>query len=147
MRFQRIGSELQLLSKASPGLQLYSVRNELRQNILGTLKRIKEMGYEMVEFFNRVDMPADELKKALNDLGLKTVSTYIGREAVEKDLLNQIEYSTSLGSRYIIVGMPRERYADESEIRPLSLCCKGSAERPSAAACGCCTIPTHTNLK
>ena len=39
-------------SKRMPiGLELYSVRNELKQDLMGTVSAVAKMGYEGVEFF------------------------------------------------------------------------------------------------
>jgi sugar phosphate isomerase/epimerase len=61
------------------GIQLYSVRDEMKKDPLDTLKQLAEMGYKNVEHANYVDRkfygyPASEFKKILNDLGLKMPS-------------------------------------------------------------------------
>src|SRR5690554_6440043 len=60
-------------------LPLYSVRNEMRNDPLGTLTALAEMGYTNVEHANYVDnrfygWTANEFKKILDDLGLKMPS-------------------------------------------------------------------------
>ena len=61
------------------GLQLYSVRDEMKADPLGTLKQLAAMGYKYVEHANYVDRKfygysATEFKKVLDDLGLKMPS-------------------------------------------------------------------------
>lgn len=61
------------------GLQLYSVRDEMKSDPLGTLKQLAEIGYKNVEHANYVDRkfygyPAKEFKKILDDLGIKMPS-------------------------------------------------------------------------
>ena len=61
------------------GLQLYSVRDDMKADPLGTLKKLSAMGYKNVEHANYVDRkfygyPATEFKKVLDDLGLKMPS-------------------------------------------------------------------------
>ena len=34
------------------GLELYSVRNELKEDLNGTVRAVAKMGYEVVEFFS-----------------------------------------------------------------------------------------------
>ncbi|MDD2381996.1 MAG: sugar phosphate isomerase/epimerase family protein [Mariniphaga sp.] len=56
-------------------LQLYSVRDEMRNDPLGTLTQLAEMGYTHVEHANYVNhkfygWTAKEFKKVLDDLGL-----------------------------------------------------------------------------
>lgn len=61
------------------GIQLYSVRTEMGEDPLGTLKQIAGMGYKHVEHANYVDRKfygykAVEFKKILDDLGLNMPS-------------------------------------------------------------------------
>ena len=61
------------------GLQLYSVRDDMKVDPLGTLKKLSAMGYKNVEHANYIDRkfygyPAKEFKKVLDDLGLKMPS-------------------------------------------------------------------------
>lgn len=65
--------------KTITGLQLYSVRDEMKKDPLGTLKKISEMGYRYVEHANYVERKfygysATEFKKILSDLDLKMPS-------------------------------------------------------------------------
>lgn len=61
------------------GIQLYSVRDDMAKDPVGTLKALAAMGYKNVEHANYVDRKfygysASEFKKVLNDLGLKMPS-------------------------------------------------------------------------
>jgi sugar phosphate isomerase/epimerase len=61
------------------GLQLYSVRDEMKSDPLGTMKQLAAMGYKHVEHANYVDRKfygygAKEFKKILDDLGMKMPS-------------------------------------------------------------------------
>ena len=61
------------------GIQLYSVRDDMKKDPLGTLKQLAAMGYKNVEHANYVDRKfygysAAEFKKVLNDLGLQMPS-------------------------------------------------------------------------
>jgi sugar phosphate isomerase/epimerase len=66
-------------SKTITGVQLYSVRDEMKKDPLGTLKKLAEMGYRHVEHANYTDRKfygysAKEFKKVLNDLDIKMPS-------------------------------------------------------------------------
>lgn len=117
MKFLRFGNELWEMSKMPPGLQLYTVRNELQQDFLGTLQKVADIGYKLVEFAGYGGISAPEMKKALDRLGLRTVSTYIGPDALENDLQNQIDYARTIGARYITTGYSARRLADDAGIR------------------------------
>jgi sugar phosphate isomerase/epimerase len=74
--------------KTITGLQLYSVRDDMKTDPAGTLKKLSDMGYKYVEHANYVDRkfygysPAD-FKKRLDDLGLQMKSghTVMGPKA------------------------------------------------------------------
>lgn len=68
------------------GIQLYSVRDDMKKDPLGTLKQLASMGYKNVEHANYIDRKfygysAKEFLKILNDLGMKMPSghTVMGR--------------------------------------------------------------------
>src|SRR4051794_2085331 len=73
--------------KVLVGVQLYSVREDMRKDPVGTLKQIAAMGYKNVEHANYVNRKfyghsAVEFKKVLDDLGLKMPSghTVMGKQ-------------------------------------------------------------------
>lgn len=66
-------------AKQLTGLQLYSVRDEMKQDPLGTLKQLAGMGYKHVEHAGYRDRKfygyaAKDFKKVLDDLGMKMPS-------------------------------------------------------------------------
>lgn len=65
--------------KRITGLQLYSVRDDMKSDPAGTLRKLSDMGYKYVEHANYVDRKfygwtPSEFKKVLDDLGLKMKS-------------------------------------------------------------------------
>lgn len=61
------------------GVQLYSIRDDMKADPLGTLKKLAAMGYKNVEHANYADRKfygytAKEFKKVLADLGMKMPS-------------------------------------------------------------------------
>jgi len=94
--------------KIPVGLELFSVRNELRADLMGTVKRVAQMGYEGVEFFSpyfewKPDY-AKEVRKLLDDLGIKCWSTHNGaRSFAPENLAHAIELNQIIGSKYIIM--------------------------------------------
>lgn len=66
-------------TKGVVGVQLYSVRDDMWKDPLGTLKKVAAMGYKNVEHAGYSERkfygyPAKEFKKILNDLGMKMPS-------------------------------------------------------------------------
>lgn len=91
-------------------LQLYSVRQECKKDWPGTLAAVAKMGYEGVEFAGYYETPARELRKMLDDLGLKAAGTHIGLETLLGDeLARTIEFNRIIGNDFLIVpGLPKE---------------------------------------
>lgn len=85
------------------GVQLYSVREDMRKDPLGTLKAVAEMGYKNVEHANYANRKfygysAAEFKKVLSDLGMKMPSghTVMGAnhwDAAKKDFTDAWKYT------------------------------------------------------
>lgn len=99
------------MSKIPIALQLYSVRHDCERDLMGTLKAVAEMGYEGVEFAGYYGRSAAELRKMLDDLGLRVAGTHIGLNTLMGDNLTAtVEYNRVLGNRFLIVpGLPEER--------------------------------------
>jgi sugar phosphate isomerase/epimerase len=79
VRFLPGESESLAFKKGITGLQLYSVRDEMKADPAGTLKKLAEMGYKFVEHANYVDhkfygYTAADFKSLLDGLGLKMIS-------------------------------------------------------------------------
>src|SRR5690606_33794902 len=68
-------------SRAIPvGLELYSVRDELAKDLMGTLRRVAGMGYQVVEFYapyaEWTTAQAKEVRALLDELGITCRSTH-----------------------------------------------------------------------
>lgn len=59
------------------GLQLYSVRNEMKADFEGTLRAVKAMGYEGVEFAGLFDKEPAYIRDLLAEIGLVPVSAHV----------------------------------------------------------------------
>jgi sugar phosphate isomerase/epimerase len=96
-------------SKKVPiGIELYSVRGELKNDLPGTVRAVAKMGYQVVEFYSPyyswTTDQAKEVRKLLDDLGIKCLSTHNGANAIRPDGINKaIELNQIIGSKYIIV--------------------------------------------
>ncbi|MBK6281927.1 MAG: hypothetical protein IPF54_03990 [Draconibacterium sp.] len=68
------------------GLQLYTIRDAMTADALGSLKTISDLGYKNVELANYADgkfygfEPA-EFKKIVSDLGMDIISSHTSVEA------------------------------------------------------------------
>jgi sugar phosphate isomerase/epimerase len=90
------------------GLELYSVRNELKKDTMGTVEGVAKMGYQVVEFFAPYyQWTADyakDVRKKMDDLGIKCNSTHNGPVSFSADGIGKaLELNGILGARYIVM--------------------------------------------
>ena len=98
------------------GIQLYSIRDDMKSDPLGSLKKVAAMGYKHVEHANYVNRKfygynAVEFKKILDDLGLKMPSghTVMGKrhwDATKNDFTDEwkmtVEDAATVGQQIVI---------------------------------------------
>jgi sugar phosphate isomerase/epimerase len=58
-------------------LQVYSVREDAEKDLFGTLRRVKALGYDGVEFAGLYGNDPREIKKQAADIGLNPISAHI----------------------------------------------------------------------
>ena len=84
------------------GLQLYSVREQLPKDFDGTLHHLGEVGIKVVEAAGYFHKTAPEFKQALEQAGLRCVSTHHALMELKPKLDEWIEYGHALGLEYIV---------------------------------------------
>jgi sugar phosphate isomerase/epimerase len=89
-----------------PGIQLYSVREQMAKDFEGTLAAVREAGYLEVESAALPKKPAAEIRKALDQAGLKCVSAHRSFVDVTRDLDATTEFEKTIGVSYIICPGP-----------------------------------------
>jgi len=97
--------------KIPVGLELYSVRKELAKDLMGTVRKVAGMGYECVEFYapylKWTAARAKEVRKLLDELGVRCLSTHNGSSAFDPENLDHaIELNKIIGSKYIVMASP-----------------------------------------
>lgn len=93
------------------GLELYSVRDMLAKDLMGTVREVAKQGYEVVEFYSPYQgwtvEYAKDVRKLLDELKIKCLSTHNGRNALTGDGLKKaIELNQILGSKTIVTASP-----------------------------------------
>ena len=91
------------MKKFNVGIQLYGVRNAMSQDFEGTLKAIRDMGYEYVEFAGYYGKTSAEIKKILDDLGLKCISVHQTLDFFDADPQGAVDYLKGFGVKYVVV--------------------------------------------
>lgn len=87
---------------AKISVQLYSCKDATKDDFIGTLKKIADIGYQGVEFAGYGDIPAEEMKKTLDELGLEASGAHIGMNELKENLDYHIAYNKTLGNKYLI---------------------------------------------
>lgn len=106
------------MARIPVALQLYTVRDETAKDFLGTLEKVARMGYEGVEFAGTGGLTASELKKALEDLGLKPAGSHVGIDQLKGNLDAAIEYNLEIGNKYVVCPyMPEDMRGSASQWR------------------------------
>ncbi len=89
------------------GLQLYSIREALASNVPGTLKAVKEMGYDYVELAGgRYGLTGKEMKKEIENAGLTCVSIHSSPSLYLQDREDVLSYMKDMGVSYTVIPCP-----------------------------------------
>lgn len=95
----------------SIALQLFSVRDDMASDFKGTLQKVKDMGYDGVEFAGLYGRSAEEIKEMCKEIGLVPVSAHVGFD----DLFKEIETYAEIGCKYVAVPWLAEEYRPGAE--------------------------------
>ena len=99
---------------ANPGVQLYTVRDELQRDFRGTLTRIAALGYREVEFAGYFDESPPAIRTLLDGLGLIAPSAHVDDRLLGPDGQRIIDAALALGHRYLVFP-----WVDETQWRDL----------------------------
>jgi sugar phosphate isomerase/epimerase len=95
------------------GLELYSVRDALEKDLMGTVRDVAKMGYKCVEFYSpyydwTLDY-AQQVRKELDTLGVRCYSTHNDSQSFTPEGAGKaVELNQALGAHYIVMAYPGE---------------------------------------
>jgi sugar phosphate isomerase/epimerase len=99
------------------GLELYSLRNELKKDLAGTLKMAREWGFEQVELAGFPPMKAEDTARALSSADLHPVSMFVDYERFRDDFPAVVRDARTLGVEYLICGwIPHEKTLTREDV-------------------------------
>ena len=84
------------------GLQLYTVRNQMKQDFEGTLAKVADVGYKEVEFAGYFDRSPQDVRTILDRHGLTAPSAHIPYSSFGDQWPQIIENSKIMGHKYLI---------------------------------------------
>ncbi len=93
------------MAQPQVALQIYTLRQEFAHDWAGTLKAVAQMGYPAVQlaWFAAAEPPTSELKKVLDDHGLKVAGCHISLESLEQRLDWEIDRCLELGTPDVVI--------------------------------------------
>ena len=103
------------MSKPIPvALQLYSVREQAKTDVLGTLKKVASYGYRGVELAGDYGKKPAELRKVFDDLGLEVMSTHSALPSPE-NRAQILDAAQALGNKFHISGFGADQFATKEK--------------------------------
>ena len=90
------------------GLELYSVRDELKKDPEATVRAVAQMGYQGVEFyapyFEWSENQTKQMRKLLDDLGIRCFSTHNDSSYLSPEKIGRArDMNLILGSKYVVM--------------------------------------------
>jgi len=102
-------------------VQLYTLRNDYSngEEFLKILEKVKELGFDGVEFAGFAGLEPQVIKAKLDELGLKAVGCHMGIDNFEKDKIEEtVKTAEILGMKNIGVGgAPHSTKEDIAELQ------------------------------
>jgi sugar phosphate isomerase/epimerase len=94
---------------AKVGLQLYTVRDQMKADVEGTLAHVAQIGYKEVEFAGYFNHSPADVKAMLDRHGLSSPSTHIAFENADQ-WKTALDAAKAIGHEYVVMPwIPAER--------------------------------------
>ena len=89
--------------KIPVGVQLWTLRRELADDMPGTLRQVSKIGYEGVELWFQKWPDPRELKNVLDDCGLKIASAHVNLKDMLEDFPRLRDYHQAIGNTTLVI--------------------------------------------
>ena len=97
------------------GLQLYTVRSEMKKDFAGTLGKVASIGYREVEFAGYFDHSPQEVRKTLDGVGLTAPSAHVAYETLGDQWPGVLEAAKVVGHSYIVCPWTPEEIRNQAD--------------------------------
>jgi sugar phosphate isomerase/epimerase len=84
------------------GLQLYTVRDLMKDDFDGTIAKVAAIGYKEVEFAGYFGRTGQQVRAACDKNGLEPISTHVQYDELDDKFPSVIETSKTIGLKYIV---------------------------------------------
>ena len=103
------------MAKLGIALQVFSLRDDLAKDFVGTLRAVSALGYqgvELVSYYGNYGLSSAELKRVLSDLNLKAIGIHIGAATLKEKFDETVGYYADAGLTDIgVSSLPHDDYA------------------------------------
>ena len=91
-------------------IQVFSLREDAKKNLYSTLKEIKKMGYDGVEFAGLYGHTPEEVRDMCADIGLVPLSAHVPYVDMVADPEGVLGQYATIGCRYVVIPYLTEEY-------------------------------------
>ena len=84
-------------------LQLYSIREDMEKDFFGTLKKVKEMGYDGCEFAGLYGNDPEKINEECQKLGLVPISAHVAYQDIIQDIEKAVDTYSKIGCKYMVI--------------------------------------------
>ncbi|HLN03766.1 MAG TPA: hypothetical protein VK335_31050 [Bryobacteraceae bacterium] len=111
------------------GCQTWPVRQMIKQDFPGTLKQLKDAGFEAIEMCSPVGYVDDgfggltklkgsEVRKIIHDAGLQCVSSHFGMKELRDNQAGRIDWATGVGiTQMLVASLDGPRHAKMDDVK------------------------------
>jgi sugar phosphate isomerase/epimerase len=101
-------------------VEMYSVRHLTNTDMLGALEYVAGVGYRAVEFAGYGTSNPSEIRKKLDDLGVRAVSAHVGFNRFEQEIDQLVEDMHILGCTHAVVPWLAEDWRGPARVPELA---------------------------
>lgn len=84
------------------GVQLYTVRDLMKQDFAGTIAKVASTGYKEVEFAGYFDHSPKDVRSILNENGLTAPSCHVGLDVVQNHWPETLDVAHTIGHTFVV---------------------------------------------
>lgn len=88
---------------AGIGLQMYTIGDQTREDMIGAIERVSTIGYKVLEFAGYGSATPAQIRAALDRLGMTSPSTHTSLALLRNEFEAQASAAETIGHKYITV--------------------------------------------
>ncbi len=83
------------------GVQLWSVREQMKTDVAGTLQKVHDMGFREVELAGTYGMSAEQFRQMLDSVGLEASAMHVSYDLLRDSIDMVLDQAETLGADYV----------------------------------------------